>query len=126
MLDYVVIEKGGDVIPKVVSVDLKKRKKGSVIFEMPRKCPSCGKIIDSGSKNSKAFEIKQTIRHSDLEKTVIIEDSDEVATMPTVTSHCEKCGHNEAFWILRQTRSSDEPETRIYTCIKCGFRWRAY
>jgi DNA ligase (NAD+) len=39
--DYVIIEKGGDVIPKVVSVDVTKRKKDSKIFEMPKNCPIC-------------------------------------------------------------------------------------
>jgi DNA ligase (NAD+) len=40
--DSVIIEKGGDVIPKVVSVDLKKRDKNSKMWKMPKKCPFCG------------------------------------------------------------------------------------
>ncbi len=39
--DTVVIEKGGDVIPKVVSVDEKKRAENSKEWEMPSHCPSC-------------------------------------------------------------------------------------
>ncbi|MCC7159666.1 MAG: NAD-dependent DNA ligase LigA [Ignavibacteria bacterium] len=39
--DYVKIEKGGDVIPKVVEVVLDKRPKASKPFEMPEKCPVC-------------------------------------------------------------------------------------
>lgn len=39
--DFVIIEKGGDVIPKVVSVDFTKREKGSKPFVMPTKCPVC-------------------------------------------------------------------------------------
>ncbi|MBN2478804.1 MAG: NAD-dependent DNA ligase LigA [Parachlamydiales bacterium] len=39
--DVVTIEKGGDVIPKVVSVDFSKRKKDAKIFHMPKKCPVC-------------------------------------------------------------------------------------
>ena len=39
--DSVIIEKGGDVIPKVVSVNLNKRKMGAVKWVMPSKCPSC-------------------------------------------------------------------------------------
>ncbi|NGX52633.1 MAG: DNA ligase [Candidatus Anoxychlamydiales bacterium] len=39
--DTVAIEKGGDVIPKVVSVDFTKRKKEAKKFEMPKKCPIC-------------------------------------------------------------------------------------
>jgi DNA ligase (NAD+) len=40
--DYVKIEKGGDVIPKVTEVILEKRKKDSVEFKPPKKCPACG------------------------------------------------------------------------------------
>ncbi len=40
--DWVVIEKGGDVIPQIVDVDLKKRPSQTVSWRMPKKCPSCG------------------------------------------------------------------------------------
>lgn len=40
--DSVVIEKGGDVIPKVVSVDISKRGEGSHEAELPASCPVCG------------------------------------------------------------------------------------
>lgn len=40
--DIVVIEKGGDVIPKVVQVDLSKRKSGTKKTKPPEKCPACG------------------------------------------------------------------------------------
>lgn len=39
--DWVAIEKGGDVIPKVVEVDLKKRPKDTHPWKMPKRCPSC-------------------------------------------------------------------------------------
>ena len=39
--DTVFIEKGGDVIPKVVSVDMSKREAGSKVFVMPTACPVC-------------------------------------------------------------------------------------
>jgi len=39
--DKVVIEKGGDVIPKVVAVVLSGRKKGSKRVRAPQKCPVC-------------------------------------------------------------------------------------
>ena len=40
--DTVLIERAGDVIPHVISVDLKKRNKNSKKFEFPQSCPSCG------------------------------------------------------------------------------------
>tara|TARA_Y100000768_G_scaffold238139_1_gene180233 strand:+ start:413 stop:2443 length:2031 start_codon:yes stop_codon:yes gene_type:complete len=40
--DTVKIERAGDVIPHIISVDLKKRDKSSNKFIFPSKCPSCG------------------------------------------------------------------------------------
>ena len=40
--DTVLVERAGDVIPHIVSVDLKKRDKKSKKFIFPLKCPSCG------------------------------------------------------------------------------------
>ena len=39
--DTVVIEKGGDVIPKVVSVVTKERPEGATVWKTPTHCPSC-------------------------------------------------------------------------------------
>lgn len=44
--DIVIIEKGGDVIPKIVSVDLTERMENSVLTQMPEYCPVCnGKLV---------------------------------------------------------------------------------
>ncbi len=40
--DIAVIERAGDVIPHIISVDKKKRSKDSLKFVFPKKCPSCG------------------------------------------------------------------------------------
>ena len=42
--DIVTVERAGDVIPHVISVDLKKRKKISKKFVFPKNCPSCGSL----------------------------------------------------------------------------------
>ncbi len=54
--DTVKIERAGDVIPHVISVDLSKRKKGSEKFVFPTNCPSCG------SKTIKEYN-SQTKKH---------------------------------------------------------------
>ena len=40
--DTVIVERAGDVIPHVVSVNIDKRQVNSKKFEFPEKCPSCG------------------------------------------------------------------------------------
>ena len=42
--DVVTVERAGDVIPHVISVDLQKRKKDLKEFVFPKKCPSCGSL----------------------------------------------------------------------------------
>jgi len=64
-----------------------------------------------------------TERNQDREILILNETND---TMPKTKAECPKCGHNEAFFILRQTRAADEPETRIYRCVKCSHSWREY
>ena len=54
--DTVKIERAGDVIPHVISVDLSKRKKRSKKFIFPLNCPSCG------SKTIKEYN-SQTKKH---------------------------------------------------------------
>ena len=49
--DTVLIERAGDVIPHVISVDLKERVSNSRKFKFPIKCPSCG------SKTIKEYNI---------------------------------------------------------------------
>ncbi len=43
--DAVVIEKGGDIIPKVVRVILERRRPESTPFEPPEHCPACGEEL---------------------------------------------------------------------------------
>ena len=40
--DTVIVEKAGEIIPQVVSVELKKRPGDSKVFARPKKCPRCG------------------------------------------------------------------------------------
>ena len=49
--DTVTVERAGDVIPRILSVDMKKRSKDNLRFVFPKHCPSCG------SKTIKEFNI---------------------------------------------------------------------
>jgi DNA ligase (NAD+) len=46
--DTVIIEKGGEVIPKITSVDLSLRPTNSVPFQIPTVCPACGSVLVKG------------------------------------------------------------------------------
>ncbi|MCQ2436539.1 MAG: NAD-dependent DNA ligase LigA [Clostridia bacterium] len=43
--DTVTVQKAGDIIPEVVSVDMSMRTPDAVPYEMPRFCPSCGEPV---------------------------------------------------------------------------------
>ena len=69
--DYVIIEKGGDVIPKVVHVITKKRGKDSVITIPPQNCPVCnsklirpeGEVAIYCENNTCPAQVKGKIEH---------------------------------------------------------------
>jgi len=78
-------------------------------------CNKCGfKKKKEGSSMVVAKQRKKEV--------AILEEKIDILPKTRVT--CPRCGHNEAFWILRQMRGSDEPETRFYTCTKCEYKWR--
>jgi len=69
--DYVIIEKGGDVIPKVVHVITKKRVKDTVITIPPQNCPVCnsklirpeGEVAIYCENNTCPAQVKGKIEH---------------------------------------------------------------
>ncbi len=55
--DIVTVERAGDVIPHIISVDFKKRRKSSQKFIFPKNCPSCGsKTIKEFNKITKKID----------------------------------------------------------------------
>jgi len=83
-------------------------------------CPRCGAEKGIGKEDKKTVTTRST------KKELVVLDGD-VNVLPTTSeAECPKCGHRLAYWILRQTRSADEAETRIYECTKCHARWREY
>ena len=79
-------------------------------------CKKCGYLCDATGK-----ECIVTERNEDKEILVIDENT---STLPKTRAECPQCGHNMAYWVLRQMRAADEPETRIYQCVKCKHKWR--
>lgn len=53
--DTVVVEKGGDVIPKVSGVVLEKRPRGAKPYAVPGKCPECGSKISRPAGEANYF-----------------------------------------------------------------------
>ena len=57
----------------------------------------------------------------------VIDDADQQrGVLTTKTYICPKCDSDSVYAELQQTRSSDEPETRILTCAECRHGWREY
>jgi len=82
------------------------------------RCGACGTTVPLG----RGVEVRHTAaRHRDV---AVVETKH--VTLPKAAETCPKCQNGEAYWVLRQTRGSDEPETRIFECTKCGYKWREY
>ncbi len=84
-------------------------------------CNSCGHT----EKGGKLEEYKVVKKTREKEEITVLEEKTE-ATLPTTRTRCPSCGHDVAYWWLRQTRAGDEPSTRFYRCVKCGKVWREY
>ncbi|HZY92019.1 MAG TPA: transcription factor S [Thermoplasmata archaeon] len=82
------------------------------------RCSSCGTKVPLGN----GVEVGRSAPTA--RRMAVIEEKG--ATLPTTQEQCPKCGNMEAYWVLRQTRGADEPETRIFECTKCGNKWREY
>ncbi|MAV57351.1 MAG: RPA12/RPB9/RPC11 RNA polymerase family protein [Candidatus Thalassarchaeaceae archaeon] len=82
--------------------------------------PMTGETIDL-SKARSSGEAKN-LKHL----TEVVEDEGGKGVLRVGDIRCPKCDKNEIFVILMQTRSSDEPETKICTCKNCGKKFREY
>jgi DNA-directed RNA polymerase subunit M len=80
-------------------------------------CRKCGYIQEKRSKNV-------VVSKQEEKELTLLEDEESSNILPKTKIKCPKCGNNEAFWILRQMRGSDEPESRFYTCTNCKHKWR--
>lgn len=84
-------------------------------------CNLCGHSEKGGE-----LEGYKVVKKAEKEADIPIVDEKIGPILPTARARCPSCGHDTAYWWLRQTRSADEPSTRFYRCVKCGKVWREY
>ena len=89
-----------------------------------------GKFIDpmSGEEidltNATAKNATKSLKHL----TEVVEEEVARGTLRVGDYICPnpKCQKNRVYVWMQQTRSSDEPETKMCTCESCGKKWREY
>jgi DNA-directed RNA polymerase subunit M len=84
-------------------------------------CPKCG-YTQSIEETQKSF--KSTSQSQEDIVTVIGEEESKIRTLPTTRTECPKCGHQEAYWWMVQTRGADESTTQFLRCTNCNYTWR--
>ena len=53
--DWVLVEKGGEIIPKITGIDFSKRQKDAPVPEFPKVCPDCGTPLVRAEDEAKWF-----------------------------------------------------------------------
>jgi len=87
------------------------------------RCPKCGYEEEVSQEVRGRYQSKSAVEN----KNQLIVVADNAVNLPKVkTRGCPKCGHDEAYFWVQQTRAADEPPTRFYKCTKCGHVWREY
>ncbi len=92
-------------------------------------CPRCGYMAEpKGSSSIRSmYRTTTRIQHTEKEKIIVLDESKLPKVLPkTKDVICPKCGHNEAYYWVLQTRRADEPPTRFFKCTRCGHVWREY
>ena len=84
------------------------------------KCNSCG--YSNETIDEEEYNLKKEIKAAET----VTNLGEDVDMRSTIKETCPECGHDEAYYELKQTRSADEAPTRIFTCAKCKHTWRAY
>lgn len=91
-------------------------------------CPRCGYELDAGDEAIEAYRVKRRVEHSPKEKIIVVDPDNMPSTAVLLKGQvvCPKCGSDEVYFWMMQTRSADEPSTRFYRCKGCGYTWREY
>ncbi len=106
--------------PKCGSIMVPRRRNSKTVLV----CPKCGYVKENPSKMR---VLSKRITHRETERTYVIDYEEMFKGVPKTRGvKCPKCGHDEAYYVILQTRRADEPPTRIYKCTRCGHVWREY
>jgi len=103
--------------PKCGSILIPKREKGRTVLYCP-KCKKSYKVEENIKIGSKVAKEK--------EEAIVVGKREQEKNLPKTKIICPKCGNDEAYYYLQQTRAADEPPTVFYICTKCGYSWRGY
>ncbi|MEM5828070.1 MAG: transcription factor S [Candidatus Aenigmatarchaeota archaeon] len=103
--------------PKCGSILIPKKEKNKVVFY----CKKCDKVykFDEDIKIGSKFK-------ENKEEATVVGKSEQEKKLPKTNVICPKCGHNEAYYYVQQTRAADEPPTVFYICTKCNYSWRSF
>lgn len=58
--DYVYVEKGGEIIPKITGIELSQRTSDVILPHFPERCPDCGTPLIKDEEEAKSFCPNQT------------------------------------------------------------------
>jgi len=111
-----------DFCPKCGMLMYPEKEKGEIRLI----CRSCGHQERPIFSNKERFVVKREIEHSPKDKTLILEDDQQLKTMPTMKAICPKCGNTTAYYWQVQTRRADEASTTFLRCTICRHTWRIY
>ena len=100
-------------------------------------CDKCGSIIvgekgkiskcnTCGFEKEINFEIKSSQKIENKKKMEVIGETSNIHPETSVECKNKNCDSKKAYYFTKQTRSSDEPETQFFECIKCSHKWRDY
>ena len=100
-------------------------------------CPKCGSLLlpkkhkkvlacTCGYTNKEKVSIKLSEKISQKEELQVMDEKDDLKTLPLTETECPKCKHGKARFWTTQTRAADEAETKFLRCEKCHHVWREY
>ncbi|MFX0080848.1 MAG: transcription factor S [Candidatus Hodarchaeota archaeon] len=104
-------------------------------------CPECSNLLRKKTEDGNDYLVckcgyqeilNSSIDHKTIEKKkealkknlIIISEEDKIKVHPIVKRSCPKCQNQEAETWQIQIRSSDEPSTHFFRCVKCKHTWR--